>query len=119
MLACPSRVGFRYTNQVESWWKPIWGSVLDCGSKNTEGGEEEKGERGTPPAKKKSSNKVTVGKKQPAAVAEKGGGRAKRGSAKLEPAVVEEAPVVEVPSSVPQLKELKQIRFPECVTHKP
>jgi hypothetical protein len=86
------------------------------GKADADAGEEEKGERGTPPAKKKSSNKVTVGKKQPAAAA-KGGGRAKRGSAKLEPAVVEEAPVVKVPSSVPQLMELKQIMEREMIEH--
>ena len=85
------------------------------GKADADAGEEEKGERGTPPAKKKSSNKVTVGKKQPAAA--KGGGRAKRGSAKLEPAVVEEAPVVKVPSSVPQLMELKQIMEREMIEH--
>jgi hypothetical protein len=87
------------------------------GKADADAGEEEKGERGTPPAKKKSSNKVTVGKKQPAAAAAKGGGRAKRGSAKLEPAVVEEAPVVKVPSSVPQLMELKQIMEREMIEH--
>ncbi|CAL6342072.1 unnamed protein product [Bathycoccus prasinos] len=89
----------------------------DADAGEADAGEEEKGERGTPPAKKKSSNKVTVGKKQPAAAAAKGGGRAKRGSAKLEPAVVEEAPVVKVPSSVPQLKELKQIMEREMIEH--
>ena len=87
------------------------------GKADADAGEEEKGERGTPPAKKKSSNKVTVGKKQPAVAAAKGGGRAKRGSAKLEPAVVEEAPVVKVPSSVPQLMELKQIMEREMIEH--
>ena len=87
------------------------------GKADADAGEEEKGERETPPAKKKSSNKVTVGKKQPAAAAAKGGGRAKRGSAKLEPAVVEEAPVVKVPSSVPQLMELKQIMEREMIEH--
>ena len=87
------------------------------GKADADAGEEEKGERGTPPAKKKSSNKVTVGKKQPAAAAAKGGGRAKRGSAKLEPAVIEEAPVVKVPSSVPQLMELKQIMEREMIEH--
>ena len=87
------------------------------GKADADAGEEEKGERGAPPAKKKSSNKVTVGKKQPAAAAAKGGGRAKRGSAKLEPAVVEEAPVVKVPSSVPQLMELKQIMEREMIEH--
>ena len=87
------------------------------GKADADAGEEEKGERGTPPAKKKSSNKVTLGKKQPAAAAAKGGGRAKRGSAKLEPAVVEEAPVVKVPSSVPQLMELKQIMEGEMIEH--
>ena len=87
------------------------------GKADADAGEEEKGERGTPPAKKKSSNKVTVGKKHPAAAAAKGGGRAKRGSAKLEPAVVEEAPVVKVPSSVPQLMELKQIMEGEMIEH--
>ena len=87
------------------------------GKADADGNEEEKGERGTPPAKKKSSNKVTVGKKQPAAAAVKGGSRAKRGSAKLEPAVVEEAPVVKVPSSVPQLMELKQIMEREMIEH--
>ncbi|CAL6337766.1 unnamed protein product [Bathycoccus prasinos] len=64
------------------------------GKADADAGEEEKGERGTPPAKKKSSNKVTV-----------------------EPAVVEEAPVVKVPSSVPQLMELKQIMEREMIEH--
>ena len=76
---------------------------------------EEEVEEPEPPAKKKkSSNKVTVGKKQPAAVK---GGRPKRGSAKLEPALIEEAPVVKVPSSVAQLMELKQIMEREMLEH--
>ena len=73
--------------------------------------ETEKGEK----EKKKSSNTVNVGRKSPAS---KGGGRAKRGAAaKLELAKVEEAPIVKVPSSVPQLMELKQIMEREMLEH--
>ena len=73
--------------------------------------ETEKGEK----EKKKPSNTVNVGRKSPAS---KGGGRAKRGAAaKLELAKVEEAPIVKVPSSFPQLMELKQIMEREMLEH--
>jgi len=73
--------------------------------------ETEKGEK----EKKKPSNTVNVGRKSPAS---KGGGRAKRGAAaKVELAKVEEAPIVKVPSSVPQLMELKQIMEREMLEH--
>jgi len=84
------------------------------GNEEKEEEKEEKEEPEPPAKKKKSSNKVTVGKKQPAAAK---GGRPKRGSAKLEPALIEEAPVVKVPSSVAQLMELKQIMEREMLEH--
>ncbi|CAL6335399.1 unnamed protein product [Bathycoccus prasinos] len=74
----------------------------DADAGEADAGEEEKGR-----------TRNTTGEEKVEAAAE----RSEEGSAKLEPAVVEEAPVVKVPSSVPQLKELKQIMEREMIEH--